>query len=108
VLTASGKPRWPRNLANLNLLVSNYETGERRLDLLELHAVCEALGIPLLEFLQRFTMSSPINRLSSWIESMGFVVGGVQIAIVVCFLFTAWRGYRDSKTDQNKKAPEEV
>jgi transcriptional regulator with XRE-family HTH domain len=35
--------------------VSNYETGERRLDLLELHAVCEALGIPLLEFVQRFT-----------------------------------------------------
>ena len=35
--------------------VSNYETGERRLDLLELHSVCDALGIPLLEFVRRFT-----------------------------------------------------
>jgi transcriptional regulator with XRE-family HTH domain len=35
--------------------VSNYETGERRLDLLELHTVYEALSIPLLEFVRRFT-----------------------------------------------------
>ena len=35
--------------------VSNYETGERRLDLLELHSVCDALGIPLLDFVRRYT-----------------------------------------------------
>ena len=30
--------------------VSKYESGERRLDVLELHDVCEALGLPLNEF----------------------------------------------------------
>ncbi len=30
--------------------VSNYESGERRLDILELHEVCESLGITLLTF----------------------------------------------------------
>lgn len=34
--------------------VSKYEAGERRLDLLELRKVCEALGIPLQEFVRRF------------------------------------------------------
>lgn len=34
--------------------VSNYESGERRLDLLELLTICEALGIPLIEFVTRF------------------------------------------------------
>ncbi len=35
-------------------VVSKFESGERRLDLLELSAVCKALGIPLSEFVQRF------------------------------------------------------
>jgi transcriptional regulator with XRE-family HTH domain len=34
--------------------VSKYESGERRLDLLELHQICEAIGVTLLEFVRRF------------------------------------------------------
>jgi transcriptional regulator with XRE-family HTH domain len=34
--------------------VSKYEQGEQRLDLLELEAVCKAVGIPLTEFVRRF------------------------------------------------------
>lgn len=34
--------------------VSKYESGERRLDLLELRQVCEAVGISLTEFVRRF------------------------------------------------------
>jgi ribosome-binding protein aMBF1 (putative translation factor) len=33
--------------------VSKYESGERRLDILELRDVCQALGMPLQEFIQR-------------------------------------------------------
>jgi transcriptional regulator with XRE-family HTH domain len=33
--------------------VSKYESGERRLDILELRQVCNALGIPLSEFVAR-------------------------------------------------------
>lgn len=33
--------------------VSKYESGERRLDLLELRQVCKALGVPLTEFVVR-------------------------------------------------------
>ncbi len=35
-------------------LVSKYESGERRLDLLELEAVCAAVGLTLAEFVVRF------------------------------------------------------
>jgi transcriptional regulator with XRE-family HTH domain len=34
--------------------VSKYESGERRLDLLELRQICEALGLSLLEFVRKF------------------------------------------------------
>lgn len=34
--------------------VSKYESGERRLDLLELRRICEVVGIRLTEFVQRF------------------------------------------------------
>ena len=34
--------------------VSKYETGERRLDLLELEQVCEACGLGLSEFVSRY------------------------------------------------------
>jgi transcriptional regulator with XRE-family HTH domain len=34
--------------------VSKYESGERRLDLLELRAICAAVGLSLREFVQRF------------------------------------------------------
>jgi len=34
--------------------VSKYESGERRLDLVELRQICKALGISLGEFVRRF------------------------------------------------------
>jgi len=34
--------------------VSKYESGERRLDLLEVDAVCKAVGISVVEFVRRF------------------------------------------------------
>jgi len=34
--------------------VSKYESGERRLDFIELRQVCIALGIPLADFITRF------------------------------------------------------
>ncbi len=37
--------------------VSNYERGERRLDLLELRQICQAVGIPLIDLVQRFEES---------------------------------------------------
>ena len=39
--------------------VSKYESGERRLDLVELRQVCQALGISLEKFVQRFEESLP-------------------------------------------------
>lgn len=33
--------------------VSKYESGERRLDVLELRAVCSAMGVPLVDFIRR-------------------------------------------------------
>jgi transcriptional regulator with XRE-family HTH domain len=43
-----------RRLGQPQSFVSKYESGERRLDLLELREVCEALGIPLTNFVKRF------------------------------------------------------
>jgi transcriptional regulator with XRE-family HTH domain len=34
--------------------ISKYEQGERRIDLLELKAVCDAIKLPLTEFASRF------------------------------------------------------
>jgi transcriptional regulator with XRE-family HTH domain len=34
--------------------VSKYESGERRLDLVELRQICKALGISLVDFVRRF------------------------------------------------------
>jgi len=34
--------------------VSKYESGQRRLDLVELQQICEAVGVPLAEFVRRF------------------------------------------------------
>lgn len=33
--------------------VSKYESGERRLDLLEVRQICEAVGLSLLDFIRR-------------------------------------------------------
>ncbi len=37
--------------------VSKYENGEQRLDLIELEAVCKAVGIPLTDFVRRYLES---------------------------------------------------
>jgi transcriptional regulator with XRE-family HTH domain len=37
--------------------VSKYENGEQRLDLIELEAVCTAVGIPLAEFVRLYLES---------------------------------------------------
>src|SRR5438067_4471702 len=34
--------------------VSKYESGERRLDLIEVRRICQAVGVTLLELVQRF------------------------------------------------------
>jgi transcriptional regulator with XRE-family HTH domain len=34
--------------------VSKYESGQRRLDLIELEAICHALGVTLAELVERF------------------------------------------------------
>lgn len=43
-----------KRLGKPQSFVSNYESGERRLDLLELKMVCEVVGLPLVEFIKRF------------------------------------------------------
>lgn len=48
VAEALGKPQ---------SFVSKYETGERRLDLVELREICGALGITLSDFVKRFEES---------------------------------------------------
>ena len=46
-----------RKLKQPQSFVSKYESGERRLDLIELRNICKALGIPLLSFVKRFDES---------------------------------------------------
>ncbi len=41
-------------LDTLQATVSNYERGERRLDLIELWQVCDALGVDVRAFVDRF------------------------------------------------------
>ena len=43
-----------RRLSNLQAFVSNYETGQRRLDLIELCEVLDTLGVPLGQFISDF------------------------------------------------------
>jgi len=37
--------------------ISKYESGERRLDILEIREICEAIGIPLEDFARRLEAS---------------------------------------------------
>ena len=39
--------------------VSKYESGERRLDFIEVHEICRALNITLSEFVREFDKSAP-------------------------------------------------
>jgi transcriptional regulator with XRE-family HTH domain len=41
-------------LLDVRLYISKYELGERRLDLLELVSICDAVGISLTDFALRF------------------------------------------------------
>lgn len=41
-------------LAKPQSFVSKYESGERRLDLVELDQICKAVGIGLVRFVERF------------------------------------------------------
>lgn len=50
-----------RSLGVPQSFVSKYESGERRLDLLELQRVCQALGITLEAFVKRFEKT--VNRM---------------------------------------------
>lgn len=43
-----------RALGKPQAFVSYYESGARRLDLLELRQICGVLGIPLLDFVRKF------------------------------------------------------
>lgn len=43
-----------RRVGQPQSFVSKYESGERRLDLLELRQICEVLGLTLGEFVRRF------------------------------------------------------
>jgi transcriptional regulator with XRE-family HTH domain len=38
--------------------VSKYESGERRLDLIELNGICEGVGVSLVDFVKRFESDS--------------------------------------------------
>jgi transcriptional regulator with XRE-family HTH domain len=46
-----------RRLGKPQSFVSKYESGERRLDLLELREVCAAMGLSVVEFVRRFEKS---------------------------------------------------
>jgi len=48
-----------KRLGRPQSFVSKYETGERRLDILELRGVLAALGLPLKEFVPRLEASLP-------------------------------------------------
>jgi transcriptional regulator with XRE-family HTH domain len=43
-----------KKLGKPQSFVSNYESGERRLDLLELQAVCEVMGMKVKDFVGRY------------------------------------------------------
>jgi len=43
-----------RKLGEPQSFVSRYESGDRRLDVLELRQICEVLGVSLADFIKRF------------------------------------------------------
>jgi ribosome-binding protein aMBF1 (putative translation factor) len=61
-------------LGQAQSFVSKYESGERRLDLLELREICEAVGISLATFVRRFERS--INESQSSISKSRKVLLG--------------------------------
>ena len=49
-------------LAEPQSFVSKYESGERRLDLIELRQVCRALGVSLSAFVQDFATAADVSE----------------------------------------------
>jgi transcriptional regulator with XRE-family HTH domain len=48
-----------RRIGQPQSFVSKYESGERRLDLVELREICDAVGVSLEVFVRRFEESLP-------------------------------------------------
>ena len=48
-----------RRLAKPQSFVSKYESGERRLDVLELRRICQVLGVSLEDFVHRLEKGEP-------------------------------------------------
>jgi transcriptional regulator with XRE-family HTH domain len=51
-----------KKLREPQAFVSRYETGERRLDLLELREVCRAVGIDLKDFVREFEKADETRK----------------------------------------------
>jgi transcriptional regulator with XRE-family HTH domain len=51
-----------KRLREPQAFVSRYETGERRLDLLELREVCRAVGIDLKDFVREFESAGETRK----------------------------------------------
>ena len=46
-----------RSMGVKQAFISKYETGERRLDFLDLIAICDALGVSIVTFAEKFEVS---------------------------------------------------
>jgi transcriptional regulator with XRE-family HTH domain len=46
-----------RSIGVKQAFISKYETGERRLDFLDLVAICEVMGISIVKFAEKFEVS---------------------------------------------------
>jgi transcriptional regulator with XRE-family HTH domain len=55
-------PGLAQRLGQPQSFISKYESGERLLDLLELHQVCLAVGVELSQFIKNFEASLKIRR----------------------------------------------
>jgi transcriptional regulator with XRE-family HTH domain len=51
-----------RAMGTKQAFVSKYETGERRLDFLDLVGICEALNISIVKFAERFQTARNVHR----------------------------------------------
>ncbi len=49
-----GQTEMAKLLRKPQSFVSRYEAAERRLDLVEIHDICDALGVPLRDFVEKF------------------------------------------------------
>lgn len=58
-----------KRLRKPQAFVSRYETGERRLDLLELREVCRAVGIELKDFVRDFEKSLNVRKNTTSVKS---------------------------------------